>query len=818
MSRPIRVFLLVSVLFAVGFVAYSRGSDLRLGGAPATLHGEYSSEEAWIVTEIVRDITEMSAYAGGKSVSGKAIRLDTVDDGIYRIPAQGPLRQSVDLNLRQDLWAPSDFAAIARGALGQDGRAVQTPASLSGLRAALLNLTPQALVQANQSVSRALDANMRDPRAHEAAALTLAAFALREAAKDFSDIRWALNRMTAHLAMAGALRQGLGADADGVIAEAARLTLSNHQVRAETLIQQLKKNSDPTVQSWVRVLELRLSQDWRQIPAPKSASLLEKQEYFRARRATVPRRSALGELASIEAPENAEWFRIMQASSGGVEDKWMITKDAYRLEWEEAAEVFALFHNRKLGTHIAKDLNARATRCITDGKPQVLPWGAWAEFFQRHLAMHIVHLQRFYQDTLAAPVAADEVGRALRDEFKQLTLFPVASAYWTKGPRGGEADFTYINQAIALAAAAPELVTSRPWYFLEVGANYEAVKHGMPSGASWFVPLSPRAPYDAGWRVNYFSPRPDVDQMASLVQEAPRDLLLVNSYVTSRYGGNPPAAELRRLVGTRVDYDLRAIDWVVGSTRNAGERIALLERSCGISAVECSELGRHLAFAGLAEEAAAQYEKAFADPEMDAVSLSNQSRWLVDYHYRRGRTNAALALAERSSDTGSARGEATAAHLYEILGRTDEAEALYRHIADRYQDQSRLLGFYYRQVNTSGRDRYQKTWDALLARVFPEGLVDVSAAQSQPPAHGVVVTKDSDFSRRAGLQAGDIIVGLDGRRVENLPQYYAVNSFPETEQMKLTVWRGVRFEVAVTAPNRLMGIEFRTYPIRGSSD
>ena len=80
------------------------------------------------------------------------------------------------------------------------------------------------------------------------------------------------------------------------------------------------------------------------------------------------------------------------------------------------------------------------------------------------------------------------------------------------------------------------------------------------------------------------------------------------------------------------------------------------------------------------------------------------------------------------------------------------------------------------------------------------------------------MTKDSDFSRRAGLQAGDIIVGLDGRRVENLPQYYAVNSFPETEQMKLTVWRGVRFEVTVTAPNRLMGIEFRTYPIQGSSD
>jgi hypothetical protein len=33
--------------------------------------------------------------------------------------------------------------------------------------------------------------------------------------------------------------------------------------------------------------------------------------------------------------------------------------------------------------------------------------------------------------------------------------------------------------------------------------------------------------------------------------------------------------------------------------------------------------------------------------------------------------------------------------------------------------------------------------------------------------------------------------------------------------MKLTAWRGKSFQVAITAPNRLMGIEFRSYPIEG---
>ena len=79
----------------------------------------------------------------------------------------------------------------------------------------------------------------------------------------------------------------------------------------------------------------------------------------------------------------------------------------------------------------------------------------------------------------------------------------------------------------------------------------------------------------------------------------------------------------------------------------------------------------------------------------------------------------------------------------------------------------------------------------------------------------MIITKDSELSRTAGLQAGDLIVGLEGWRVDNLPQYRAINAFFKNDVMKISAWRTNRFDVTLTAPNRLMGIEFRTHPITG---
>ena len=71
------------------------------------------------------------------------------------------------------------------------------------------------------------------------------------------------------------------------------------------------------------------------------------------------------------------------------------------------------------------------------------------------------------------------------------------------------------------------------------------------------------------------------------------------------------------------------------------------------------------------------------------------------------------------------------------------------------------------------------------------------------PVNGVFVEKDSYWSRQAGLQAGDIIVGVDGWKVENFEQLDAVLWFkPHAKTHKFTAWRGVLFTVEISDQSR----------------
>jgi S1-C subfamily serine protease len=79
----------------------------------------------------------------------------------------------------------------------------------------------------------------------------------------------------------------------------------------------------------------------------------------------------------------------------------------------------------------------------------------------------------------------------------------------------------------------------------------------------------------------------------------------------------------------------------------------------------------------------------------------------------------------------------------------------------------------------------------------------------------VFVYTDNARSRAAGLRAGDIIVGLDGWRVDTVEQYQAINAFSEHPEMRIDVWRGKVFTIAPRVPGRLFGIDLKTHPLKG---
>jgi len=485
------------------------------------------------------------------------------------------------------------------------------------------------------------------------------------------------------------------------------------------------------------------------------------------------------------------------------------------MERAEYQDVYMRIHGRSVGDDEAAVLNMPATRCVSMGEVHVLPWGAWAEFAQRHISAVISRYDSYLRHTLGVGDEADTQKLTLRRELGDLWIFPASTLWWTKGPRGLEADFRYIDEMVDEVLAHPHRMTAMAWSFLETGTKFERVRRGMPPPGAWFATPAPRMAYQAGARVKDSGRTFSVDNMAAMLVEAPYDYLLASAYLTSKYGQKTPFVELERLAGARLQYDLRPVTLAVDILKDDDRKVPLLESSCGMAPTSCATLGAELAKRGRDDEAARAYERAFEDPALDEVAMATWSGWLVRYYHAHNRLGLALQLAERSANTGAFVGEVTAAHLYEQLGRNADAEQVYRQVTGRYGDASELIGFYHRAVEIRKESDYEQAWHLALERVFPGGLIDTPFSVEKP-ARGVYVESDSDAARKIGLRAGDIIIGVDGWHVENVAQYRTVRAFPEEGRVRLTVWRGA-VNATIEIADRRFVPDFRIadYPVRG---
>jgi tetratricopeptide (TPR) repeat protein len=760
--------------------------QFQLGGKPAPLQSPYKSEHEWAIAETAADILDVAAVIRGSRPAALEAR-----------PAKP--------------WNPDLFVPFARSAVGtvtaKDG------SSLPAQYVALADPTALTLVRANEAVSAAMRQHPASPRAHEAAALLLATFGC-EAANDLSDLRWTLNRITAHLALAEALRGSAPASVDGQLASVAFYALANRTATGLRLLDGMTDGAgDRPLSSWKRALRLRLTHDWRTAPEPMRGHRIEKLEHFRARRKTLRTLRAGQDLSALNEPGAADFTRIIQTFPYTVEDGHQYVSDALGGELLELAEVYRAMHRRELPPRLpAEIINARPVRLMQHTQPMVLPWGAWAEFFQRHIGMYVAAIDDFQRRMLVLPNVADQTKAALDAGLRHLTLFPIASSRRTKG-RGLEADLTFINQAVDLASRAPELVNYDYWLFLDMGARYEMVRAGMPPPVPWFAAPSADVPYDAGLRVQGAGAiaTPDLE---ALVAEASSDVSLASRALAPRPGNQKLIAHVVSWLKARGEYDLWAVNAAVRWARTLPEEIEWQRYGCAIAITECLDLAWLLARVGDEKGAVAEYERAFRDPGIDVVTMANNVGWLVSYYERAGQMQRAYDLAERAAATGSGAGITTLARLYERRNRAEEAAALYDRLANRYvRSNDELAGFLYRQAIVANRAAYLARWRSVEKALFPRGLQPVPAAMPAQPAGGVFVYNDSNTTRRVRLQTGDIIVGVDGWLVENKEQYNAVMAFGDPNAMhKVTAWRGVLFTVDLPESN---GADLQTHPLKG---
>lgn len=804
---------------------------LPLATAPAPIVGNFATpwqeESQFIVQTIATDLTEMMVFAKSGRPPGKqaeAIQVSEApgsrDDAlIYRVTLPDP-QLTVDLPLSAAIWAPSVYQPLVQALAQKLALKGSSAAPADEMVARLTDLRAEVIERANAEVSAALEKNFSAPALHERAALVLAAFTLREHARLFFEIRTELCAMTAHLALARGLRDGSDASVEGRVAEAALTTLYNNEVQAVELAESLAANRAPGVPAWSRALRVRSTGDYRLIKDTPEISLLERLEKFNAEAQRRDNVTTWEQVSSLrESWQNLpDWMRITATRNYTVGIGRVMVDNALGLELGEVRRVYALSQGAELQQDGAvAALNVEPGRCVSvaaDGRPQVrvIGWGLWAGFLQRQLCQAVVEDFKVMNKMWAVPDDA----RAFRDKadaaFAGLRLYPFVR-------RQNATDDAYYHQAqddsMALIRRQPHLIPAEAWnnvaYTVPFGKIYfppphpfinEWHRHNPPAGTA----------YDFHPRANHPSLVDRSDTMALLEQLhaiAPWDHDISLTLTRKRYGEKPSVAQIMEVYRMELDYATSPMLAIAeASEANPPIYVEWMNKAAAQAPTVCYRLGDYLVKQGRADDAARAYTDGMARAP-DPLEMAAVARWMVNYLEDHHESEKATALADRAAEVYSQAGLEAKASLLERRKEYDDAYAIHQAIVDRYGHPEEVIPFLARMQQAAPNSKYR----ALFAQAIANGpyqkieLRNLSGA----PALGAVASAENDEMRKAGLRQTDVIVGVQGYRVDNAARYTILR---ETggPQLTLIIWRDNTYrELKASPPGRRFGVDFNDY-------
>jgi hypothetical protein len=194
----------------------------------------------------------------------------------------------------------------------------------------------------------------------------------------------------------------------------------------------------------------------------------------------------------------------------------------------------------------------------------------------------------------------------------------------------------------------------------------------------------------------------------------------------------------------------------------------------------------------------------------DRIQAANSCSWLVTYLEDHGKADQALAIAQMAAEVYSFSGLDVMAQLMERRGKLKEAEDYFEKIAERYEDNAPLDGFYARQ--RAANPEYEKRAAAGERRIFPDGIKKVALADFQAsPTVGTILAGNNQYIAAAKLKQGDVVVALDGYRTDNSTQYQYVRGLSRSDvPLQLIVWDGSRYrEVTANPPKRRFRVDLK---------
>jgi len=815
-----RLLVLILLLVVLGWVgAWQKGWLATKPVPPKSavaprLEAAWATEEEWLVDRITRHIREMATFA----VSGSL-----ADPGAPAVKPQA-------VRAAEHLFSPRAYEPLAREALGGVAGRPDSDEGREDVRlvAALLDPRAAVLVREDRALSKGLTAEPRSAAAHERAALLLGTFALRDCAGRSTDVRPALVRLAAQLALASALRQDAPAGLAGRLAEASLVTLLGRERDALARLDALEAEAlTPAERAWVRALRLRNTGDWRIAHDAKGLSLLERLEEFRALVEGQGDGEALAWLDRGDPettrghPETIpDWSVIALAANDlSVETANRFADMAPALQLMEAGEVWSAPHGGQAECQdLLRALNERPGPLVArsgDGAPraEVLGWGLWADRAQRHLVFGLMQGYYRYSNRLGMPGEAQAYAERAREGFSRLDLYPLVRRQQAQDSNAYRAAMAAVRE---LALRSPERLTGGHWELIRGKTDLAPVPRDLPNEGAWFRPPFPAGTLLEASRRFRIVPAAgaitDVE-LRALRELAPHNLTLAAQADDRQPAGKKTVKDLAAIYGPLAGFHVRVMGHVAFAAWYDTDEFRKRQGAlCDIAPKHCYRLGHRLAELGLADEAAVAYRKGLAR-DLDRVGAANACLWLVEYDLDHGRAQEAERIAREAAGTGSAAGLLVMARLAERMGRLDEAEEHYRRVRERYNYAEMLAGFYYRQAWVERKAAYEPKFRDALALALPEGLEPLDRGSlGGPPADGVVLKEENDNTYKYGITGAHIIVGLDGYRVRNMRAYAVVLALSQSPRMKLVVWRGSRYDdVEVELWDRQFRVDMRDF-------
>lgn len=792
----------------------------------------FQEESQFIVEAVVSDLAEQMYYAATHrlpplekfSVTATEKPGSPPDAPEYalriRLDAKHP-EVVTTLTLDGPIWSPSVYQDVAADLAQAAGL---PPANAEAgddtdLLSQLTDTAPDTIVAADQEVSAALQSDFSNAALHEQAALLLGAFLLRDHSGDFFEIRTPLSRITAHLAMAHFLGGANAPGLNGRLAQAILLTLLGDEAPA---LQQLKGiGANVAAAPLVRALRTRNTGDYRPLDNLGALTPCECLAWFATRSSYVSLGSTWPKLSDSQQ-KNIDFVRAANEQGYSVEIGHQLLAVSLPLELREIGAVYKQCRHQALPRDgLVKALNELPERCFHReaggaAQVQVIGWGQWALFLQRHLCHAIQQNFEFMQYSWGVPDDAKAFAAQCDQNFDGLRLYPFVRRFICTTVA---AYHQSVDDGFKVTVNTPHLVPAECWNYLCYKPSFAPpyTPNPNPHVNEWHLHNPPPGTvYDLCPRLRHPSliGRPDALACFEKLHElAPYDCRIGEYILTQKYHDHPTYDQATTLFQAELPYSLFALKTIAGTVIDQPDRYEELMLQAAELDPSCYYALGDAAIARNDEDKAAKYYDQAADSDTDSVRVSNLSVWRVRYCLKKGQTEKARKIADFAGEVYSATGLRAEGIFFEETEDYDEAFNWFAKEEERYDDASDLIDFCQRYKDRTGGTRFEAEMQKRLKKIFPQGMEKVSLSDFQkPPTDGVVFREQSDLMTDAGLHVGDVIVAVYGVRVHNDTQYYLGRGLKDTPELDLIVWQGNAYrEFKPSLPGHRFGVDVGTY-------